>query len=70
MLEDYGTGTDTATGTLDTWITGSTTSSWSLTDTSTAGSTKTFFGKLKIRDATTFALLSEAEVDLRAFKTV
>ena len=71
MMRDDGTGTDTAAGSsLDTWLDAGTDRTWTLSDTSTAGSQKTFEGTVRYRDGTTFEILSEASVTLRAFMTV
>ena len=61
-----GSGDALASGTLNTWMSCSTTRSWTLTNTTNGANTKTWSGTMQWRDATSLAVLDTAPVDLEA----
>jgi hypothetical protein len=72
QVEVYLSGTgDTPTGSaLSTWLSCSTTRSWTLTETSDAGATKSFTGTLQFRDSTSLAVLDTAACTIYAEVTL
>jgi len=67
-MEDLGTGTDTPTGTLDTWLAMTSGRAWVLTDTGVGGGSMTFFGKIHLRHATTLEEYGDKAVNLEVRK--
>jgi len=68
QVEVYLTGSGDAlsSGTLDTWLSCSTTRSWTLTNSADGVSTKTWTGTMTFRDATTLATLDTAAISIEA----
>jgi hypothetical protein len=65
FMEDLATGTSVPTGSaVDTWLACTSDRTWTLTDTASGGGALTFNGTIKIRNATTQAILATASVTM------